>query len=75
MSGSVVRFRGTWVFAADGAVLTSDSTLRFRTRHEVEADLTEHGYAVDDVIDAPDRPGCERVFVARRLAGVAPGPG
>jgi SAM-dependent methyltransferase len=62
----LVTFRGTYVFASDGAVVTSDSTLRFRERDEVEADLTRHGYVVDEVRDAPDRPGREWVFVARR---------
>jgi hypothetical protein len=64
----LVTFRGTWVFGADSAVLTSDSTLRFRERHEVEAALTAHGFAVHEVRDAPDRPGRELVFIARRLA-------
>jgi len=62
----LVTFRGTYVFAADGAVLTSTSTLRFRERDEIEADLTRHGYVVDEVRDAPDRPRREWVFVARR---------
>ncbi|TMR96641.1 class I SAM-dependent methyltransferase [Nonomuraea basaltis] len=66
VSGPLVTFRGTWVFAADGAVLTSDSTLRFREREEVEAALVGHGYAVEEVRDAPDRPGKEYVFLARR---------
>jgi SAM-dependent methyltransferase len=66
VSGALVTFRGTWVFALDGQVLTSDSTLRFRERDEVEAALVAHGYAVDDVRDAPDRPGREFVFFARR---------
>ncbi len=66
MSGPLVSFRGTWVFASDGCVLTSDSTLRFRERDEVEATLVAHGYAVDEVRDAPDRPGREFVFFARR---------
>ncbi|MEJ7707652.1 MAG: hypothetical protein WKF82_10520 [Nocardioidaceae bacterium] len=47
-------------------MLTSDSTLRFRERDEVEATLVAHGYAVDEVRDAPDRPGREFVFFARR---------
>lgn len=64
----LVSFRGTCVFHADGEVLTSDSTLRFRERDEVEADLTAHGYVIDDVRDAPDRPGREFVFLARRPA-------
>ncbi|MCG7527238.1 methyltransferase domain-containing protein [Streptomyces sp. OfavH-34-F] len=67
VSGPLVTFRWTYVFAADGQVLTSDSTLRFRERDEIEADLTAHGYAVHDVRDAPDRPGKEFVFLARRV--------
>ncbi|GAA0926162.1 class I SAM-dependent methyltransferase [Nonomuraea longicatena] len=62
----LVTFRWTYVFAADGQVLTSRSTLRFRERQEVEADLAAHGFLVEDVRDAPDRPGREFVFVARR---------
>jgi hypothetical protein len=72
VSGPLVTFRATNVFAADGAVLTSDSTLRFRTRDEIEAALTEHAYAVVDVRDAPDRPGREFVFIARRPTSVSP---
>jgi len=60
-----VTFRWTVVFP-DGEVLTSDSTLRFREREEVESALVEHGFVVDEVRDAPDRPGREFVFVARR---------
>lgn len=66
VSGPLVTFRWTYVFAADGEVLTSDSTLRFRDRAEVEADLTGLGFEVREVRDAPDRPGRELVFVARR---------
>lgn len=66
VSGPLVTFRWTYVFAADGQVLTSDSTLRFRERQEVEAELAAQGYEVEDVRDAPDRPGRELVFVARR---------
>lgn len=64
--GPLITFRWTFVFASDGAVLTSDSTLRFREREQVEADLVAAGYVVDDVRDAPDRPGLEHVFLARR---------
>ncbi|MGQ5640680.1 MULTISPECIES: class I SAM-dependent methyltransferase [unclassified Streptomyces] len=66
VSGPVVTFRQTYVFAADGQVLTSDSTPRFRERDEIEQDPARHAYAVEDVRDAPDRPGREYVFVARR---------
>ncbi|WP_329172967.1 class I SAM-dependent methyltransferase [Streptomyces sp. NBC_01477] len=62
----LVTFRWTYRFAADGQVLTSDSTLRFRERDEVERDLDGHGFVVEGVRDAPDRPGREFVFVARR---------
>ena len=44
----------------------SDSTLRFRERDEVVATLVANGYVVEDVRDAPDRPGRELVFFARR---------
>ena len=56
MSGPLVTFRGTCVFASDGAVITSDSTLRFRERDEVEESLTAHGYGVDDVRMRPTGP-------------------
>jgi hypothetical protein len=62
----LVSFRGTYVFDSDGAVLTSESTLRFRTRDEVAESLREVGMIVDDVRDAPDRPGREFVFIARK---------
>jgi hypothetical protein len=66
VDGPLVTFRWTYVFAADQAVLTSTSTLRFREREEVEADLVSQGYVVEGVRDAPDRPGREFVFLARR---------
>ncbi len=40
MSRPLVTFRWTCKFAADGLVLTSDSTLRFRELDEVEKDWT-----------------------------------
>lgn len=65
VSGPLVTFHGTTVFTATGETLTSDSTLRFRERAEVEAALAAHGYVLDEVRDAPDRPGREFVFFAR----------
>ena len=62
----LVSYRRTYVFAADGATLTSDSTRRFWTRNEIEDSLQVAGYVLDEVRDAPDRPGWEWVFVARR---------
>ncbi|MFF4974898.1 class I SAM-dependent methyltransferase [Streptomyces sp. NPDC001083] len=66
VSAPLVTFRQVYVFASDGQVLASDSTLRFRERNEVERDLITHGFVVDDVREAPDRPGREFVFLARR---------
>jgi SAM-dependent methyltransferase len=66
--GSLVSFRWSFVFETDGAVLTSDSTLRFRSREEIADSLLTAGFSVDDVRDAPDRPGRELVFIARRPA-------
>jgi SAM-dependent methyltransferase len=61
----LVSFRYTYRFLAHGAVVTSDSTLRFRSRDEVESSLAANGYRVLDVREAPDRPGREFVFIAR----------
>lgn len=66
VDGPLVTFRGTWVFASDGAVLTSDSTLRFRNRDEIEESLAKHGFEIPEVRDAPDRPDREFVFFAHR---------
>jgi SAM-dependent methyltransferase len=63
-----VSFRDTYSFRADGTVVTSDSTLRFRGRGELEASLVTAGYQVLDVRQAPDRPGHEFVFIARRAS-------
>lgn len=64
--GRLVTFESPNVFEADGTVITSRSTLRFRSRDEVEASLRAAGFSVVDVRDAPDRPGRELVFLARR---------
>jgi SAM-dependent methyltransferase len=64
--GALVTFDSPNVFEADGTVITSRSTLRFRSRAEIEASLAEAGFFVDEVRDAPDRPGRELVFLGRR---------
>jgi SAM-dependent methyltransferase len=63
-----VSFRCTYRFRTDGAVLVSDSTLRFRERDEIAASLVAAGYRVLDVREAADRPGREFVFVAALTA-------
>jgi SAM-dependent methyltransferase len=60
-----VSFRWTFRFEHSGEVLTSDSTLRFRGKAEVELSLRDAGFEVVDVRDAPDRPGRELVFIAQ----------
>jgi ubiquinone/menaquinone biosynthesis C-methylase UbiE len=59
-----VTFRGTIVFEGDGATLTSDSTLRFRSREEIETSLRDADFRLLEVREAPDRPGNELVFFA-----------
>jgi SAM-dependent methyltransferase len=44
---------------------------RFRGRDELTAALTAAGLTVDEVRDAPDRPGLEFVFITRRGAQAA----
>ena len=63
--GRLVTFESPNVFEADGTVITSRSTLRFRSRAELEESLRASGFAVVDVRDAPDRPGRELVVLAR----------
>ncbi len=62
----LVSFRHRYAFSRDGAVVASESTLRFRSRAEIEDSLVANGFVVDDVRDAPDRPGMEHVFLAHR---------
>jgi SAM-dependent methyltransferase len=63
-----ISFRSTYVFGSDGAILTSDSTLRFREETQITESLHACGFTVESVQDAPDRPGLELVFVAARTA-------
>jgi SAM-dependent methyltransferase len=66
VSGELVSFRSVIVFEADDTQLVSTSTLRFRNRETIAGSLAAGGFHVDEVRDAPDRPGLEFVFVARR---------
>jgi SAM-dependent methyltransferase len=71
----LVSFRHSYVFAPEGDVLVSNSTLCFRSRDEVEASLVRAGLVLQEVRDAPDRSGLEHVFVARRSRGREDGHG
>lgn len=44
----------------------SDSTIRFRTITELTHDLTKHDFVIEDIREAPDRPGKEHVVIARK---------
>ncbi len=64
VDGQFVSFRHNFVFENSGESKTSDSTLRFRERSEIELSLQQAGFTKIDIREAPDRPGCEFVFVA-----------
>jgi SAM-dependent methyltransferase len=68
IDGELVTFDSPNVFEADGTVILSRSALRFGSRDALEASLVASGFVVDDVRHAPDRPGRELVFIARRVA-------
>ena len=61
-----VTFRHSYRFTRDHIVLNSPSTLRFRSREEIEESLADSGFMVLEVRDAPDRPRREYIFVAER---------
>lgn len=63
--GLLVTFESVIVRLAEDLELLSRSTLRFPTRQQVEGSLAASGLVLEEVRDAPDRPGAEMVFVAR----------
>jgi len=66
VDGELVTFRSTTNFTVENLLLESVSTLRFRERSAVEASLVAARFELREVRDAPDRPGREFVFLARR---------
>jgi SAM-dependent methyltransferase len=60
-----VSFRWVYTFA-DGAVVTSDSTLRFRSADEIRDTLADAQLRLVDLRDAPDRVGLEQLFIVQR---------
>ena len=64
----LVSFQKTFLFEREGMVLTSHSTLRFRSRTELADSLDAASLIAEEVRDAPDRPGRELVFIARLSA-------
>ena len=68
----LVSFRHSFRFLDSGDIVTSESTLRFRDREEIATALAVTGFTVDEVRDAPDRPGREFVFIARSISKLGP---
>ena len=66
VTGDLVTFQSMTRFSRDDVVIESVSTLRFRDGPEIEASLVDNGFEPAEIRDAPDRPGLELVFLARR---------
>ncbi len=66
VDGDLVTFRSMTNFTVENLLLESVSTLRFRERSAVEASLVAARFELPKVRHAPDRPGREFVFLARR---------
>ncbi|HET9058590.1 MAG TPA: class I SAM-dependent methyltransferase [Acidimicrobiales bacterium] len=62
-----VSFWHHYGFEPSDQNLSSRSVLRFRDRAEVEDSLRIAGFTPLEVREAPDRPGLEMVFVARKV--------
>jgi SAM-dependent methyltransferase len=71
VDGDLVSIRRTFVFAADGTTLTSEGIRRYLPRAAIEDSLISAGYEVTDVRGAPERPGRELVFIARKLVATS----
>ena len=68
VDGDPVSTRRSYVFAADGATLTSEGIRRYPPRSVIEDWLISAGYELTEVRGAPERPGLELVFIARKPA-------
>jgi hypothetical protein len=68
VDGDLVSTRRTYVFAADGATMTSEGARRYPPRAVIEESLISAGFELADVRGAPDRPGLELVFIACKPA-------
>jgi SAM-dependent methyltransferase len=59
--------RGYVHFETSGiTIISGPEKLRFREQAELRRDLEATGFVIDEIRDAPDRPGREWVFVARK---------
>lgn len=62
-----LTFRETFVFEDSAKELFSESVLRYRSRQAFEDSLSQSGFKILQVLDAPDRPGRQLVFVAQKV--------
>jgi len=62
----LVTFRSTNIVEASKRIVSATDTLRFRSREKIERSLSDAGFEVQEVRDAPDRPGREFVFITAR---------
>lgn len=65
VDGDLVHFTHTYIYEEVNKTITSHSTLRFRTKDEIVQSLSDTGYSVLDIRDAPDRPNLEWVFICK----------
>ncbi|RXJ74063.1 SAM-dependent methyltransferase [Veronia nyctiphanis] len=61
-----VSFRWFYHFRSDDSIHVSDSTIIFRDKEDIESTLLESGFNIIDILQAPDRPGKEFVFIAEK---------
>lgn len=66
----LVSFRYDYEFG-DGTRRSSESTLRFRDVPELRKTLLDNGFQVEEIREAPDRPGREHVVIAQRMTARA----
>lgn len=64
-SDEFVDFVGVLVFERDASRVDQQSRLQFRGKDELRKSLENTGFGVEEIRDAPDRPGREFVFIAR----------
>lgn len=62
----LVTFQWTYLFESTDEQFISSSTLRFRSRQQIEESLKLAGFALNEIKDAPDRPGMEFVFIVQK---------
>lgn len=62
----LVTFADEFLFE-DGSTITSTSTLRWRGEAELRSTLADAGFTIEEIRDAPDRPGREFVVIARAV--------